>query len=121
MDVGAGLVYTCEVEPGAQRGTGYESVPPVPTYVSQHDQVLILAVFAIVVRDKGENFRRNPIYGRERVPYGPEQSEHFKYVSFTWKPHVSDDVQRQFLLRFASPQTDLWPSQSCRRSRILEN
>ena len=94
MDVSASFVDVHEVQSGPQRGTRYEYVPPTPAYMGQRDQVVIkvvfvvFVVFAIVIRDEPQNIRGDPVYGRERVPQGPNQTEDFHCVLFE-----SDDLK----------------------------
>lgn len=60
-----------EVDPGPQRGAGYERVPPAAANVCQRDQILIhvesvvSVTFALVVQDNEKDFGRDTIYGLE--------------------------------------------------------
>ena len=60
---------------------GDEHIPPATAYVGQRDQTLIRIV-VFIVWDEQENFWRDPVYGRERVLYAPDQAEHFQRIPF---------------------------------------
>lgn len=77
-----GLVDVREVESGPQKRSGYEGFPPATTYAGQRDRGFTRVIFTTVVRDMRENFKRDPVHKHERVLQGPNQSEHFRRVSF---------------------------------------
>jgi hypothetical protein len=43
---------------------------------------LIHVAFIQVFRNEGENFWRNPVYGREAVPHGPNQAKDLQRIPF---------------------------------------
>ena len=63
-----------------QRGTGYEDVPPNPTYVGQCNDVSIPPAQIPGARNEGEDFGGDPVDWGERVLQGPNQAEDFESV-----------------------------------------
>jgi hypothetical protein len=95
---------------------GGEYGPPITAYVGQRGQASIRAIF-LVVRNKRDAFRRNPVYGRERGLQEPNQTENFWHVpseSFRLKNDMRKPLRtrRNVSFRLFSPEPDsqLWQS-----------